>query len=61
MTLKEIIKSTGWTIKQFSEYFGVPKRTIENWIYRNDPPEYIIELFRYKLEHEGKTKKDGQP
>lgn len=60
MALKEIIKATGWTIKQFSEYFKIPKRTVENWIYRSDPPEYIIELFLYKLVKEGKIKKDGQ-
>lgn len=53
MTIKELRTASGMTQKQFSEYFGIPKRTLEDWEYGNrKPPEYIIELIKYKLEKE---------
>ena len=59
MTIKELRKAAGMTQQQFSEYFGVPKRTVEDW--ESDERKckpYLIDLMRYKLEKEDKLKKE---
>lgn len=54
MTIKEMRAASGMTQKAFSEYFGIPKRTIECWEGgQRNCQEYLIELIRYKLEKEG--------
>lgn len=54
MTIKQIRTAVGFTQKQFAEYFGIPKRSIENWEggQRQCPP-YLLELIKYKLIKEG--------
>lgn len=40
--------------REFSEYFGIPKRTIEDWDSgKRTPPDYLVDLIAYKLEKEG--------
>lgn len=54
MTIKELRTAAGMTQKAFGEYFGIPKRNIEDW--ENDRAEckkYLLDLMQYKLEHEG--------
>jgi DNA-binding transcriptional regulator YiaG len=42
------------TQKEFAEYFGIPKRTIENWDEGiRECPEYLFKLMEYKLTKEG--------
>lgn len=54
MTFKELRKASGMTQKDFSEYFGIPKRTIESWETEDRKcNDYIINLMEYKLKHEG--------
>ena len=54
MTFKEFRKLSGMTQKAFAEYFGIPKRTVEDWDRgARKCPEYLLDLMRYKLEHEG--------
>lgn len=58
MNVKELRSSTGMTQKAFSEYFGMSKRTVEDWEGgRRRCSDYIFELMRYKLEKEGMIKK----
>ena len=53
MRIKELRKATGMTQKTFSEYLGIPCRTIQNWEIGNRKcPEYLVALNRYKLEQE---------
>lgn len=41
------------TQKEFTEKLGIPKRTIEDWeSKRRHPPEYIINLIKFKIENE---------
>lgn len=55
MTFKELRNATGMTQKAFSEYFEIPKRTIENWDTGvRQCPEYLLKLMIYKLSNEGK-------
>ena len=54
-TIKELRQASGMTQKDFSEYFGIPKRTIEDWDRgARKCPEYLIDLIEYKLIKEGK-------
>lgn len=55
MTLNELIKGSGMNLKEFSEYFNIPYRTVQDWnAGRRTPPEYLLELISYKLENEKK-------
>ena len=54
MTIKELRIACGMTQQAFSDYFGIPKRTIEDWeAGRRKPAEYIEKLIEYKLKNEG--------
>ena len=54
MTVKEMRTAAGMTQKAFSEYFGIPKRTIEDWEGdRRSCPAYVLTLIGYKLLKEG--------
>ncbi len=54
MTFKELRQQSGMTQRQFAEYFGIPRRTIENWETGvNQCNGYLIDLMKYKLDHEG--------
>ena len=53
MTLQELRSLSGMTQQQFADYFGIPKRTIEDWeAGRRTPTEYIMGLIEYKLRKE---------
>ena len=50
MNFKELRQQSGMTQRQFADYFGIPKRTIENWEAGvNKCPEYLLDLMKYKL------------
>ena len=54
MSFRELRQASGLTQKQFSEYFGIPKRTIESWDTGDRScPSYLLELIEYKLTREG--------
>ena len=54
MNIKELRAASGMTQQQFSQYFNIPKRTIENWEGEiRQCPEYLLELIEYKLKNEG--------
>lgn len=49
--IKEARKKAGMTQKEMAEFFGMPKRNIENWEGgKNDPPEWVERLIIDKLE-----------
>lgn len=52
--IKVLRKQSGMTQAQFCEYFGFPRRTLEDWEYGNrKPADYLIRLIAYKLTVEG--------
>lgn len=52
--IKKLRTACGMTQQAFSDYFGIPKRTLEDWeAGRRKPAEYIEKLIEYKLKHEG--------
>lgn len=57
MNVKELRTKAGMTQKAFAEYFGIPKRTIEEWEgERRKCTDYLLELMVYKLKNEGVIK-----
>lgn len=54
MDFKKLRQLSGMTQKAFSDYFCIPKRTIEEWDRGGRKcPNYLLELMLYKLEKEG--------
>lgn len=55
MEFKELLEQSGMNLKQLSEYFGIPYRTLQGW--KGDErkcPDYLLNLMRYKLENENR-------
>ena len=51
---RELRQLSGMTQEKFSQYFGVSKRSVEDWDRGvTKCPDYLLDLMRYKLEHEG--------
>lgn len=53
MEFKDLLNNSGMNMKQFSEYFNIPYRTLQNW--KNEErkcPDYVTELIEYKLRKE---------
>lgn len=51
--LKSIRKEANMTQKDFAEYFGIPKRTVEDWERGvRHMPDYVLRLLVYKMEIE---------
>ena len=54
MTVRKLVEKTGMTQKQFAEYFGIPFRTLQNWVLGQEKcRDYWIKLMQYKLQKEG--------
>lgn len=53
MTFKELRQKSGMNLTRFSQYFGIPYRTIQNWDRgERKCPEYLLDLMLYKLTNE---------
>lgn len=57
-TVKSLRKASGLSQQKFADYFGIPKRTIENWesesaTENRQCAEYLLRLMEYKLKNEG--------
>lgn len=58
-TIKELRESIGMNRKEFSEYTGIPIRTLEDWeAGRRRPPEYVPRLLAYMLKYEELVNKE---
>lgn len=59
-TVKELRSLSGMTQKEFSEYFWIPQRSLENWEGgQRKCPDYLLDLMIYKLKNEGIIKAGG--
>jgi DNA-binding transcriptional regulator YiaG len=48
--IKKMRKDAGMTQKMFSDFFGIPVRTLQDWEAGvRTPPDYIVRLLPYKL------------
>lgn len=51
--IKQIRKETGMSRKRFSEKYGIPSRTIEDWeAGKRIPPEYVVDMLAKAVECE---------
>lgn len=51
--LLEVRSKTGMNRKEFSKYFDIPYRTMQDWELGNrQMPEYLLRLMIYKIEME---------
>lgn len=54
MEIKILRSLTRMTQQAFADYFGISKRTVENWEGgQRKCPEYLLDLMAYKLKNEG--------
>lgn len=54
-------KRTGMNRRQFTEYFGIPYPTMQDWELGNrDMPEYLLRLMVYKVKMEDLQKENGE-
>ena len=51
--IKKMREEAGMTKKMFSDFFGIPFRTLQDWEagFRK-PPDYVVRLLPYKLKAE---------
>ena len=53
MSIKELRIQSGMSIKAFTEYFGIPYRTVQHWeLGTRKCPPYLLDLIAYKLRKE---------
>lgn len=54
MNINQLHALTGMTMKALAEYFGIPYRTLQDWVAgQRKCPEYLVDLMAYKLKAEG--------
>lgn len=54
MKIKELREQANMNKAQFSRYFNIPYRTIQDWEQgARKPTPYLVELIEYKLYKEG--------
>ena len=59
MKFKELREQSGMNKMQFSHYFEIPYRTIQNWeLGTRKCPSYILKLMLYKLNNEKKKEQE---
>ncbi len=53
MTVKELRKKTGMSQQKFGDYFGISKRTIQEWEQeRKNPSDYLVNMMQRILDNE---------
>lgn len=53
MEFKELLEQSEMNMKQFSDYFKIPYRTVQDWKSgARKCPDYLLILMQYKLEKE---------
>ena len=53
MTFNELLEQSGMNTTDFAKYFGIPRRTVQNWkLGLSKCPSYVLELIKYRLDIE---------
>ncbi len=61
MKIKELRALTGLSQAKFSQKYGIPKRTIEDWeAGRRTAPAYVEDLLEFRIRHDPDTQKERQ-
>ena len=55
--VKELREKMGMNRREFSDYYGIPYRTVQDWEAENrELPEYLLRLMKYRAEVEDMMK-----
>lgn len=51
--VKELREKMGMNRREFSDYYGIPYRTVQDWeAEKRELPEYLLSLMKYRAEVE---------
>lgn len=60
--VKELREKMGMNRREFSEYYGIPYRTVQDWeAEKRELPDYLLRLLKYRAEIENRVKKKRAP
>ena len=49
--VKELREKMGMNRREFSDYYGIPYRTVQDWeAEKRELPEYLLRLMKYRAE-----------
>ena len=55
--VKELREEMGMNRREFSDYYGIPYRTVQDWeAEKRELPEYLLRLMKYRVEVEDMMK-----
>ena len=55
--VKELREKMGMNRREFSDYYGIPYRTVQDWeAAKRELPEYLLRLMKYRAEVEDMMK-----
>ena len=58
--VKELREKMGMNSREFSDYYGIPYRTVQDWeAEKRELPEYLLRLLKYRAEIEKMMKNKG--
>ena len=59
--VKELREKMGMNRREFSDYYGIPYRTVQDWeAEKRELPEYLLRLMKYRAEVEYMMKNKSQ-
>lgn len=54
MTIRDLRKKTGLSQAKFSDKYGIPRRTLEDWeTEKRTPPDYVLDMLTFIVASEG--------
>ena len=53
LQIKELREKMGMNRREFSDYYGIPYRTVQDWeAEKRELPDYLLRLLKYRAEIE---------
>ena len=57
--VKELREKMGMNRREFSDYYGIPYRTVQDWeAEKRELPDYLLRLLKYRAEIERRIKSE---
>ena len=58
---KRIKRKMGMNRREFSDYYGIPYRTVQDWeAEKRELPDYLLRLLKYRAEIECRIERTGK-
>ena len=59
--VKELREKMGMNRREFSDYYGIPYRTVQDWeAEKRELPDYLLRLLKYRAEVECRIERTGK-